>query len=133
MNFKDQASINSPDMIKELAKRIMDRGISPELEIFDLGMANYARYLIHRGIFRNPLYAILIFGNIAGAQPHLVEIASPINAMPEDIIRGLGGLGRARVPMAGLASGFAPGVRIAVEDNLWSNFERIEPASNLSC
>jgi len=35
MNFRDQASINSPDMIKKLANRIMDRAIVPELEIFE--------------------------------------------------------------------------------------------------
>ncbi len=131
MNFSDRPSINSPSMIKELAKRMTDCGVAPELEIFDLGMANYTRHLIERGILKTPLYANLICGNIAGAQPHLLEIASLINALPKGVIWGLGGLGRAQVPMAGLAAGFAPGVRIGLEDNLWSDFERTALASNI--
>lgn len=131
MNFRDGPSINSPEAVRELAKRMTDNGIIPELEIFDLGMANYARYLMDKGLLQTPLYANLIFGNVAGAQPNLIEIASLINALPRGIVWGLGGIGKAQVPLAGLAAGFAPAVRIGLEDNLWSDFERTVPASNL--
>ena len=50
LNFNKQASLNSPDMIQALAKKMLDNGIKPELEAFDLGMINYAHYLIHKGL-----------------------------------------------------------------------------------
>ena len=42
MNFPTQASVNAPATIRELARRMRARGILPELELFDLGMADYA-------------------------------------------------------------------------------------------
>ncbi len=50
LNFSRQASLNAPDVIQELAQRMRDAGIKPELEVFDLGMANYARYLQRKGL-----------------------------------------------------------------------------------
>jgi uncharacterized protein (DUF849 family) len=35
-------------MIRALAQRMRERGIVPELEIFDFGMLDYAHYLIER-------------------------------------------------------------------------------------
>lgn len=43
LNFNKQASINSPETIQLLAKKMREKGIKPELEAFDLGMINYAR------------------------------------------------------------------------------------------
>lgn len=131
LNFKKQASINSPDSIEELARRMTDRGIFPELEIFDLGMASYARYLREKGILKSPSYANLFFGNVAGAQANLLEMASLIHALPEGTIWSLAGLGRTQIPIAALAAGFAPGVRIGLEDNMWSDWEHTRPATNL--
>ena len=35
-------------MISRLAQKMLDNTIKPELEVFDSGMVNYARYLIKR-------------------------------------------------------------------------------------
>jgi len=50
LNFNKQASINSPEMIMSLAKKMLAGGIRPELEVLDLGMINYAHYLIKKGL-----------------------------------------------------------------------------------
>ena len=50
LNFSNQASINSPEMIKQLASKMLKNKIKPELEVFDLGMINYAKYLIQKKI-----------------------------------------------------------------------------------
>jgi uncharacterized protein (DUF849 family) len=131
LNFRKQASVNPPDTIVELAKRMNDRGILPELEIFDLGMANYARFLREKGILKSPGYANLFFGNVASAQANLLEMASLVHALPEGMMWGLAGLGNSQIPVAALAAGFAPGVRIGLEDNLWTDWERNRPATNL--
>ena len=49
LNFNKIASINSPDMIQALAVKMLQLGIVPELEAFDAGMINYAKYLIKKG------------------------------------------------------------------------------------
>ena len=49
VNFNKQASLNAPDMIQALAREMKRRGVLPELEAFDSGMINYAKYLEGRG------------------------------------------------------------------------------------
>jgi len=56
LNFPKGASVNEPAMIRALAEKMSERGIMPELEVFDLGMVDYAKYLIQKNILRAPLY-----------------------------------------------------------------------------
>ncbi len=67
LNFNQQASVNEPEIIKSLAAEMAARGILPELEAFDAGMINYARYLERKGLLHPPHYVNLIVGNIACA------------------------------------------------------------------
>ena len=50
LNFMSAASVNSPEIIRGLARIMRDRGITPELEIFDLGMLNFAKVLRKEGL-----------------------------------------------------------------------------------
>ena len=82
LNFNHEASINPPDMIRMLAQRMKDTGIKPELEAFDSGMINYAKYLHSKGILDPPFYFNLILGNIACAQPNPLHLGVMINDLP---------------------------------------------------
>lgn len=59
-----------------LAQRMLEREIVPEFEIFYLGMANYARYLVEKLALKTPIYANIMLGNIASAQADLLSIAA---------------------------------------------------------
>ncbi|HXX82119.1 MAG TPA: 3-keto-5-aminohexanoate cleavage protein [Thermodesulfovibrionales bacterium] len=131
LNFATQTSVNSSDEIRILAQRMLERGILPELEIFDLGMINMLRYLIDRRLVNAPMYANLLFGNIATAQPEFLEIGALVGRLPEHLIWSIAGIGAAQLPMAAMAAAAAPGVRIGLEDNLWLDAGRQYPASNL--
>lgn len=119
LNFLTGASVNPPDTIRFLARRMLERGIRPELEVFDLGMINFAKVLIREGLIRPPYYFNLLLGNVAGAQPSLTEIAALVAVLPEDSIWSLAGIGRFQQSAIGLGCVCAPGVRIGLEDNLW--------------
>ena len=56
LNFMTQASVNDPTMVIKLAKKMLKRGIKPELEAFDTGMVNYSKYLIKKEIIKPPFY-----------------------------------------------------------------------------
>src|SRR5215470_4026012 len=60
LNFIREASVNAPDMVQALAREMQSRGIMPELEAFDLGMVNYAKYLATKGLLRAPYYFNLL-------------------------------------------------------------------------
>lgn len=130
LNFNKQASINSPDMICALAARMQERGIRPELEVFDLGMINYARYLIRKEIIRPPYYFNLILGNIACAQADALNLGLMIRELPEPCSWSAGGIGHAQFKMNTMALLEGGGVRIGLEDNIWYDEARTRLATN---
>ncbi len=131
LNFNKQASINEPAMIMALAKNMLDQGIKPELEVFDAGMINYAKYLISKNILQPPYYFTLVLGNIACAQADLLHIGIMIRDLPEQSVFSLGGVGDHQLPVNSLAVSMGYGVRVGLEDNLWYDRERTKLASNI--
>ncbi|MBT3407428.1 3-keto-5-aminohexanoate cleavage protein [archaeon] len=130
LNFNKQASVNSPIMIKKLAKKMLDNNIKPELEVFDLGMINYAKYLIKKGLLKPPYYFNLILGNIACAQADMMHLGLMINELPQNSIWSVGGVGKAQLDMNALSLIGGGGVRIGLEDNIWFDHDRTKLATN---
>ena len=130
VNFNRQASINSPDMIKRLAQKMLERGIKPELEAFDLGMINYAKYLIRKKLLRPPYYFNLILGNIACAQADMLHLGLMIRELPENSYWSVGGIGEWQLKMNILSIVSGGGVRIGLEDNIWFDNDRKKLATN---
>lgn len=131
LNFNNQASLNEPDMIIALAKQMLLRGIKPELEVFDVGMINYAKYLIRKNLITPPFYFNLIFGNIACAQARLLHFGVMVNDLPEHALFSMGGVGQDQLPVNSLAISMGYGVRVGLEDNIWYDSGRTRLASNL--
>jgi len=130
LNFNLQASINSPRMIQMLAQKMAERGIKPELEAFDIGMINYAKYLQRKGFIQPPLYFNLILGNIACAQANILNLGLMINELPAGSIWSVGGVGDSQLTMNmnGMING--GGVRVGLEDNIWLTTKRDRLATN---
>ena len=131
VNFNRVASENSPDIIKALAKEMRHRGILAELEAFDLGMINYAKYLEKKGLLKPPHYFNLLIGNIACAQPDLLHIGVMIKDLPARSYWSLAGIGNAQHMMNSVAIAFGGGVRVGIEDNIWYDANRVRLASNV--
>ncbi|HCW93835.1 MAG TPA: 3-keto-5-aminohexanoate cleavage protein [Flexistipes sinusarabici] len=132
LNFVQAASINEPDIICKLAERMKERGIKPELEVFDLGMINYSYYLLRKGFLEEPLYFNILLGNIAGAQPDPAHFSSMINFLPAGSINTVAGLGQFQLGANGLGILFSDGVRVGLEDNIWYDQSRTKHADNCS-
>jgi uncharacterized protein (DUF849 family) len=130
LNFNKQASVNSPEMIQGLVRKMMERGVRPELEAFDLGMINYSKYLIDKGWIEPPYYFNLILGNIACAQANMLSLGLMINELPEGAIWSVGGVGDSQLRMNAMAIVAGGGVRVGLEDNIWYDEDRTRLASN---
>lgn len=130
LNFNRVASMNSPDMIKALANEMKSRGIVPELEAFDAGMINYAKYLERKGILQPPHYFNLLLGNIACAQADLLHAGIMVRDLPDNSLWSLAGIGNTQVTMNSIAIATGGGVRIGLEDNIWYDRGRTRLATN---
>ena len=131
LNFPGGASVNDPATIRFLAARMLAQQVKPELEIFDIGMIEFAKTLIREGLLQPPYYFNLILGNVGGLQPSLPQLGFAVSQLPEQSIVALGGIGRhqRQANLLGLVA--ADGVRIGLEDNLWDQSDgKRSPATN---
>ncbi len=130
MNFSSEASVNSPDSIMQLATIMRDKDIRPELEVFDLGMINFAKILIAKGLIKAPYYFNIILGNPASAQATLLHLGTMISDLPEHSFWSIGGIGRFQTKANALGVIMGNGVRVGLEDNLWFDDQRTQLATN---
>jgi uncharacterized protein (DUF849 family) len=130
LNFNRTASLNAPSMVQDLAGAMKDRGILPELEAFDIGMINYAKYLEKKGLLAPPFYFNLLLGNIACAQATLLHAGMMVNELPEGSFWSLAGIGEAQLRMNSTAIAMGGGVRVGLEDNIWYDAGRSTLATN---
>ncbi len=130
LNFNRTASMNAPEMIQALARTMQEKGILPELEAFDIGMINYAKYLERKGLLEPPHYFNLLLGNIACAQANLMQAGLMINELPDQSHWSLAGIGEAQLHMNSIAIAMEGGVRVGLEDNIWYDKGRTRLATN---
>nr|WP_293773698.1 3-keto-5-aminohexanoate cleavage protein [Sporichthya sp.] len=130
LNFVQQASVNPPDVIRGLARILLERGIVPELEVFDLGMANMVRVLRREGLVPRPAVVNLFVGNIAGAQATPSALGLMISDLPEDAIWSGAGLGDFQAVAHAMSLAAGGGVRVGLEDGLYLDARREELATN---
>lgn len=131
LNFVAEASMNKPDMIQRLAEKMDHFGVKPELEVFDLGMLNYGKYLIQKGLIHEPFYFNIILGNIASAQFDPSHIAAMLCGLPPNAYWAFGGIGKFQLPANMNAISLGGGVRVGLEDNIYFDQNKQELASNL--
>jgi 3-keto-5-aminohexanoate cleavage enzyme len=131
LNFNKIESINSPDMIRNLAEKMQRLRIVPELEAFDAGMINYAKYLIKKGLLTPPYYFNLLLGNIACAQADILHAGIMIRDLPDGSIWSFAGIGDQQLKMNSVAIAIGGGVRVGLEDNIWYDSSRTILARNI--
>ena len=130
LNFQSQASLNPPCVIQKLAAKMNARGIKPELEVFDLGMVNYAHYLVKKKLLLGPHYFNLLFGNIAGMQASLSEAGLMLASLPKPCFCAFAGIGNCQLTMNSIAIANGQAVRVGLEDNIWFDPARSRLATN---
>src|SRR5262249_61715582 len=67
---------NSPALIEDLATKMRENGIRPEIEVFDLSMIHGARALADRGLIDEKPHVQFVLGvkNALPAREHLLDI-----------------------------------------------------------
>lgn len=117
MNFASGPSVNSPATIEGLARAMSDRGIVPELEVFDTGMVNYANYLIGKGVLQPPFYFNILLGSRGTADLSAANVAAMLAGLPGGSTWALAGIGRHQVAANTVAMALGGHIRVGLEDN----------------
>ena len=126
----DEAALKVQVGSEKKSHKMNEKAIKPELEVFDSGMINYAKYLIRKNMLKEPYYFNIILGNIACAQPTLLQTGVLISDLPPNSICTLGAIGNFQLQTNALALVSGYGVRVGLEDNIWYDNERTKLATN---
>jgi 3-keto-5-aminohexanoate cleavage enzyme len=131
LNFPKQASVNEPHMIQALAKKMNKQGIVPELEVFDMGMLDYAKYLISRNILHEPFYFNLLLGSLGTLSATPFHLSTLITSLPPNATWAAAGIGKFQFYVNSIAITMGGHVRVGLEDNLYLDAKKEKLATNL--
>jgi 3-keto-5-aminohexanoate cleavage enzyme len=130
LNFPKQASVNAPATIKGLARRMAERGIVPEWEIFDMGMIDFAHYLRAHDLLGDPVYANILLGSLGTLAATPLNLALMVERLPAGTTWAGTGVGRFQFAVQKWAIAMGGHVRVGLEDNIWWDDDRTELATN---
>jgi 3-keto-5-aminohexanoate cleavage enzyme len=119
VNFGRGVFMNSPEMMEQFGRTMMQQGVVPEIEAFDVGHITNALALVKQGILKLPLHFDFVMGvpgGIAGSIKNLLLMAESI---PEGCTWSVAGVGRAQLPLANAAILLGGHVRVGLEDNIY--------------
>ena len=131
LNFPAQASVNDPEMIGSLLAKMTQRGIVPELEVFDFGMIDYAKHLLRRDLLQPPLYFNLFLGSLGTVQATPHHLTGLVEELPEGATWGATGVGRSQFRINAMAVAMGGHVRVGLEDCAFMDLGKSRPATNL--
>ena len=140
MNFAeaDYVMTNTPGMLRDMAKRMTDLGVRPEIEAFDTGHLWLAKQLVSEGLIEDPVMIQLCMGIPWGAPDDLNTFMAMVNNIPSNWTFSAFSIGRHQMPYVAAATLAGGNIRVGLEDNLWlekgvlaTNAQLVEKAASI--
>jgi uncharacterized protein (DUF849 family) len=122
MNFSsggDYIMINTPSILREMARQVQALGVRPELEVFDTGHLAFAKEMLAEGLLDDPVMIQLCMGIAYGAPDDPGTLMAMVNQLPSGCVASAFSIGRMQLPYAAMAPLAGLNVRVGLEDNLY--------------
>jgi 3-keto-5-aminohexanoate cleavage enzyme len=121
VNFPTIVYENPPDFVRSLAKTMLDHGIKPEIEVFDLAMLYNTADLVKQGLIAPPPHVQFVFG-VKHALPANREVLEFEVAQLNKVLPGAtwtaAGIGRHQLEVNHWALELGGHCRTGLEDNV---------------
>lgn len=112
------AVINPPQAVTTMAETIYAAGTRPEIELFDSGDLQLAKYLLRTGVLSGPLLMSLVLGVRFGAPADPATMHYLAGQLPAGSVWTAFGIGRAAFPMLAQSVLLGGHARIGMEDTV---------------
>ncbi|CAB4697017.1 unannotated protein [freshwater metagenome] len=122
MNFAsggDYIMVNTPSILREMARQVQALGVRPELEVFDTGHLVMVKEMIRDGLLDDPVMVQLCMGIAYGAPDDVTSLMAMVNLLPPDSVFSAFSIGRMQIPYVAMAALAGGNVRVGLEDNLY--------------
>lgn len=129
VNFDTWTFLNPPGFLEDLARRMLELNVKPEIECFDTGMIFAARRLAERGLLCPPLHFQFVMGTAGGIPAGPEHLVHMLAALPPGATWSVCALGRGQLPMNVMAIMFGGHARTGLEDNVYYSY-RVLAKSN---
>jgi 3-keto-5-aminohexanoate cleavage enzyme len=119
VNFGEEVFWNPRPLVRDIAKRIKALGLRPEIECFDVGMIDEARYLAKEGLIDLPAHFDFVLGvpGTLAARPEALDFM--ISSLPEGSTWTVAAVGRHQLPFVEHAAERGGNARVGLEDNIY--------------
>jgi uncharacterized protein (DUF849 family) len=139
MNFGPRLFANLVPHVEDMARRIKDAGVKPELEVFDMGHIAIGYQLLEKGLVDSPPIFQLCLGIQWGIPATTKNMLLMREALPPEAIWAGFGIGPASFPMVAQSALLGGNVRVGFEDNFYlsrgiraeSNAQLVEKAVDI--
>lgn len=139
MNFNDHVFANTPEFLRQLAVKMKEHGVKPEIEIFDAGQIGNAVRLADEGLIDDPLYMQFVLGVNGGAPATIKQLVHLVDSLPPGAVWSVAGIGRHQLAMDTYAILMGGHARTGLEDNWFyskgrhaTNLELVERVAGLA-
>jgi uncharacterized protein (DUF849 family) len=128
MNFAaggDYVLVNTPGILRTMARRVQELGIRPELEVFDSGHLVLVKELIGEGLIDDPVLIQLCMGIPYGAPEDPATLMTMVGRLPPGCVFSAFSIGRMQLPYVAMAALAGGNVRVGLEDNIYLSRGRL--------
>ncbi|MDR1198584.1 MAG: 3-keto-5-aminohexanoate cleavage protein [Prevotellaceae bacterium] len=115
----DDVFTNTENTIKYFGQRMIERGIKPELEVFDKSMIDMALRLAKKGFIQPPFHFDFVMGVNGGIGGDLRDFVFMRGSIPSGATYTVAGIGRYEFPLASASIIDGGHVRVGFEDNVY--------------
>jgi 3-keto-5-aminohexanoate cleavage enzyme len=134
VNFGDDVFMNRWEFVVELHKRMRERGVVPEYEIFDVGQLTSLRRLLdeHGLPAGGHVHVDLVMGVPGGMPGDVATLVAALRVLPEAATFSATGIGRSTLPVMLAALSAGGHVRVGMEDTVsYARGERVKDNAQL--
>ncbi len=113
----DEVFVNTENTIKNFGRLMIERGVKPEVEVFDKGMVDYAIKYAKQGFIKEPMHFDFVLGVQMAATVR--DLSFMVDSIPAGSTWTVAGIGRHEFPLAAVAIAMGGHVRVGFEDNVY--------------
>jgi len=119
INLGGTVFINTPEFLEAGANRMREKGVKPELEVFDVGMIVTCLRLRDQGLLDEPLHFQFVLGTPSGSPATPKSFLHMHEHIPGDATWSIIGIGRGHLPMSMMGLIMDGHIRVGMEDNIY--------------
>lgn len=127
-NPREQLFMNLRSEIEAFARAMLERGVKPELEVYNPSMFGEVENLIENGLLEKPYYVnfVMNVGGMGGYPGTPKNLITMMEHLPEGAVFNVSGVGRAQLALNTMSIILGGHARVGLEDNVF--YRKGEPA-----